>query len=209
MMKCREALQQTNGDIVEAIKWLRKKEYASLEKKMHRETKEGLIGSYVHHDLRTATLVELACETDFVARNEKFIKLANDLANHLALNSDTRFVYESEITPEIVRQQAEQLLRQQSPAERGAPGTLLNLSSLSEEEQTNLQDQALQHLRPLVLTSQQFSGATDEEEVVSVDEHLRNHMILFGEVIRVKRFCCFKVGSDKSSEASAAGEQAE
>ena len=84
MMDCKKALEETNGDIDKAVENLRKRGVAKAEKRAGRTTSEGAIGSYVHHNGKIAVLVELNCETDFVARNEEFQQVARYLAEHIA-----------------------------------------------------------------------------------------------------------------------------
>jgi elongation factor Ts len=84
MMDCKKALEEANGDIDKAVENLRKRGVAKAEKRAGRTTSEGVIGSYVHHNGKIAVLVELNCETDFVARNEEFQQLARYLAEHIA-----------------------------------------------------------------------------------------------------------------------------
>src|SRR5262245_43742208 len=84
MMDCKKALEETGGDLEQAIDLLRKKGVAKAEKRAGREATEGLIGSYVHHDGAIGVLVELNCETDFVARTDDFKALAKELAVHVA-----------------------------------------------------------------------------------------------------------------------------
>jgi len=84
IMDCKEALKESKNDIEKAILVLRKKGKAQAEKKASRETKEGLVVSYVHSNNRIGVVVSLLCETDFVARNEKFQELAHNIALHIA-----------------------------------------------------------------------------------------------------------------------------
>jgi elongation factor Ts len=84
MMECKKALQDTDGDIEKAIENLRKKGIAKAEKRVGKETSEGIIGSYVHHNGKIAVLVELNCETDFVARTDDFKELGRLVAEHVA-----------------------------------------------------------------------------------------------------------------------------
>jgi elongation factor Ts len=84
MMECKKALEETNGDLEAAIDLLRARGAAKAAKRADRETKEGTIGSYVHSNGKIGVLVELQCETDFVARNDDFQQLARDLAMHIA-----------------------------------------------------------------------------------------------------------------------------
>ena len=84
MMDCKKALDETGGDVDKAVEVLRKRGIAKAAKKVARETTEGLVGSYVHGNGKVATLVELNCESDFVARNEEFQQLLKDLCMQVA-----------------------------------------------------------------------------------------------------------------------------
>jgi elongation factor Ts len=84
MMDCKEALTESNGDLEKAAEYLRKKGLKTADKKASRETSEGLVGSYIHHNGLVGVLVEVNCETDFVARNEEFQALVHDLGQHIA-----------------------------------------------------------------------------------------------------------------------------
>jgi elongation factor Ts len=99
--ECKEILEQVDGNINKAIEILRERGIEAAAKKSTREAKEGLVGVYVHYGARVAALVELNCETDFVARTEDFAALANGLAQHVvALNP--RFISDAEVTDEVV-----------------------------------------------------------------------------------------------------------
>jgi len=84
MMDCKKALDETNGDMDKAIELLRSKGAAKADKRSGRQTKEGMIGTYVHHNGKIAVLVELNCETDFVARTDDFQQLGRWIAEHVA-----------------------------------------------------------------------------------------------------------------------------
>jgi len=84
MMDCKKALDETNGDLDKAVELLRSKGAAKAEKRSGRQTKEGVIGSYIHHNGKIAVLVEINCETDFVARTDDFQQLGKYLAEHIA-----------------------------------------------------------------------------------------------------------------------------
>jgi len=84
MMDCKKALEETSGDLDKAVELLRSKGAAKAEKRSGRQTKEGVIGSYIHHNGKIAVLVEINCETDFVARTEDFQQLGKYLAEHVA-----------------------------------------------------------------------------------------------------------------------------
>ena len=119
MMDCKKALQESGGDMDKAIDYLRKKGLQKVEKKAGRSTQEGIIQSYIHPGSRLGVLVEINCETDFVARTDNFLTFAKDLAMHIAAakplvverNQMTKDVIEKEL--EIYRAQA----REQSKPE--------------------------------------------------------------------------------------------
>ena len=84
MMDCKKALEETKGDLDKAVELLRSTGVAKAEKRSGRQTKEGVIGSYIHHNGKIAVLVEINCETDFVARTDDFQQLGKHLAEHIA-----------------------------------------------------------------------------------------------------------------------------
>jgi elongation factor Ts len=84
MMECKRALEETGGEMEKAVDFLRKKGIAKAEKRVGKQTSEGLIASYIHHNGRIGVLVELNCETDFVARTDDFKTLAREVALHIA-----------------------------------------------------------------------------------------------------------------------------
>lgn len=108
MMDCKKALDQSNGDYAQAKELVRQKGLANAEKKADRETNEGYIATYVHANNKIAALVEILCETDFVARNDEFQKMARDVAMHVvAMNPATveellkeQFVKDPDVTIE-------------------------------------------------------------------------------------------------------------
>src|SRR5712671_6985301 len=99
---CRAALVEAGGDIEKAISILRKKGQAAAAKKAQREASEGLVGSYIHAGGKIGVLVELNCESDFVARTDAYQQLSHDIAMHIAA-LDPRYVRREEVTPEIDR----------------------------------------------------------------------------------------------------------
>ena len=97
MMDCKKALLQTGGDMDAAVSWLREKGIAGAAKLGAREATEGTVQSYIHANGKVGVLVEVDCNTDFVARNDDFVAFAKDLALHLAASPQTRYVAEEEI----------------------------------------------------------------------------------------------------------------
>src|SRR6202020_803386 len=101
---CREALLESKGDIEQAISILRKKGQAAAQKKAQRPTSEGLVGHYIHAGGKIGVLVEINCESDFVARTDDFQRLCHDVAMHIAA-VDPRFLKREEVTPEILERE--------------------------------------------------------------------------------------------------------
>lgn len=123
MMDCKAALQETNGDMEAAIELLRKKGVAKAEKRGGRETREGLIGSYIHHNGKIGVLVEVNCETDFVARNEDFKSLVKSIAEHIAA-ANPLAVDKDQIPAEKVEQ--EKRIFTEQVKESGKPANMVD-----------------------------------------------------------------------------------
>ena len=104
MMDCKNALEETNGDIDKAVELLRKRGVAKAEKRAGRTTREGVIGNYVHHNGKIAVLVEVNCETDFVARNEEFQQVARQIAEHIAAAAPIA-VDKDQVPPDKIEQE--------------------------------------------------------------------------------------------------------
>jgi len=111
MMECKKALEETNGNLEAAIDLLRARGAAKAAKRADRETKEGTIGSYVHSNGKIGVLVEVQCETDFVARNDDFQQLARDLAMHIAAASPLA-LHADDIPADVVQREKAVYLEQ-------------------------------------------------------------------------------------------------
>jgi elongation factor Ts len=111
MMECKKALEESNGDVEKAITVLRKKGHARAQKKMDRQATEGVIGSYIHLDGKIGVLVEVNCESDFVARNEEFKALVKNIALHIAA-ANPQFVSSEDVPPEVLEEEKE-IIREQ------------------------------------------------------------------------------------------------
>ncbi len=122
VVDAKQALQQSAGDMEKAIFWLREKGKATVAKKSARETNEGVIGSYIHNNKKVAVLVSLVCETDFVARNEKFQELAQHIAMHIAA-SDPLVVRPEDVNGEDVAAEKEFALKQLE--QEGKPAAMI------------------------------------------------------------------------------------
>ncbi|MFO1527529.1 MAG: translation elongation factor Ts [Turneriella sp.] len=121
ILDCKKVLEETNGDLEKAASLLRERGIVKAVKKMDREAAEGAIVSYVHHNGKIGVLVQLNCETDFVARNEKFIELGKNIAMHIAA-ANPQFVKADEVSPEVIEKEKEvqraALIEEGKPAEK-------------------------------------------------------------------------------------------
>src|SRR5215467_10294817 len=104
MMECKSALVEAKGELTEAEVVLRKRGLASAGKKAGRVTKQGLIGTYIHHGGQLGVLVEVNCESDFVARTDDFQELVHDVAMHIAA-ADPRFIRKEDVTPAAIEKE--------------------------------------------------------------------------------------------------------
>ncbi|MFA7484305.1 MAG: translation elongation factor Ts, partial [Vulcanimicrobiota bacterium] len=101
IMDCKEALRETEGDVEQAAGWLRQKGISKADKKAARETNEGQVGSYIHMGGRVGVLVEINCETDFVAKTEEFGGMVNDVAMQIAA-MNPRYVSREEVPQSVI-----------------------------------------------------------------------------------------------------------
>jgi elongation factor Ts len=123
MMDCKEALVATNGDIEKAVEYLRKKGLAKAAKKAGREASEGVIGSYIHHNGKLGVMVEVNCETDFVAKTDDFQALVKDIAMHIAA-TNPKYVKREDVPEEILEKERE-IIRAQM-AKENKPEEIMN-----------------------------------------------------------------------------------
>jgi elongation factor Ts len=114
MMDCKRALDETKGDMTAAAEWLRKKGIASAAKRAGRSTNEGLIHAYVHHNGRVGVLLEVNCESDFVAKTDRFKAFCNDVALHIA-SMNPRWLTREQVPAEAVEKEREILRAQVDP----------------------------------------------------------------------------------------------
>ncbi len=176
-MECKAALQEAKGDVDKAVALLRKKGLASLAKKSGRETKEGLIGSYVHNG-KIGVMVEVNCETDFVARNSDFQALAKDLAMQIAA-SDPRYVRREDVTAELLAKEKE-IYREQARA-TGKPDNVLE--KIVEGRMSKFYSEVCLLEQPFV-----------KDPSISVQDYIASYIQKIGENIQVRRFVRYRVG---------------
>jgi elongation factor Ts len=176
-MECKSALQDANGDIEAAITILRKRGLASAAKKSGRETKDGLIGSYVHNG-KIGVMVEVNCESDFVARNTDFQTLVKDIAMHIAA-SDPRFLRKEDVTEDVLAKERE-IYKEQARA-TGKPENVLD--KIVEGRMTKYYSESCLLEQPFV-----------KDPAITVRDHIAAHIQKIGENIQVRRFVRFKLG---------------
>jgi elongation factor Ts len=176
MMTCKEALQATDGDLEKAVEYLRKKGLDAAAKKAGRETNEGVIASYIHSNNKIGVLVELDCETDFVARNEDFQQLGRDLCMQVAA-ARPRWVTPDEVPEEILEKERE-IYREQfkDKPERALEGIIKG------KLQAFYKDNCLLE-QPFV-----------KEPKTSVSDLIKSLVAKLGENITVARFVRMEVG---------------
>jgi len=178
MLDCKKALEETNGNLEEAVELLRKKGIAKAAKKADRETKEGLIHSYIHAGGRVGVLLELNCETDFVARNELFKELANELALQIAAMKP-RWVKREDVPAEVIAKEGE-IAREAAIAE-GKPE---HIAEKIAEGKLN------KFFQENCLLEQKYI----KDESKTVEELIKEYIAKIGENIQVGRFCRFEIG---------------
>ena len=176
-MECKNALQEAKGDMEEAITVLRKKGLSAGAKKAGRETKDGLIGSYVHNG-KIGVLVEVNCETDFVARNSDFQALVKDIAMHIAA-SDPRFVRKEDVGEEVLEKERDILMAQARAT--GKPENVLG--KIVEGRMSKFYSETCLLEQPFV-----------KEPSITVRDHIAMHIQKIGENIQVRRFVRYRVG---------------
>ncbi len=176
-MECKSALEEAKGEIEAAVIILRKKGLASAAKKATRETKEGLIGSYVHNG-KIGVMVEVNCESDYVARNADFQTLVKDIAMHIAA-SDPRFIRKEDVTENVLAKERE-IYREQARA-TGKPENVLD--KIVEGRMSKFYSEMCLLEQPFV-----------REPSLTVNDHIAAHIQKIGENIQVRRFIRYKLG---------------
>src|SRR6516225_779441 len=178
MMECKKALVEAKGDIADAEILLRKWGIASASKKATRVTKQGLIGSYIHHGGQLGVLVEVNCESDFVARTDDFKELVHDIAMHIAA-SDPKFVRKEDVTPEAYAREKEIFLAQAVAS--GKPPHIAEKMVAGKMEK---------FYEEVCLLEQPFI----KDQTINVGQLIASKIGKLGENIAVRRFARFKVG---------------
>ncbi|HET6465789.1 MAG TPA: translation elongation factor Ts [Nitrospiria bacterium] len=178
ILDCQKALTQSGGDIAKAIDFLRQKGLATAQKKSGRATNDGLIASYIHAGNKLGVLLEVNCETDFVAKTDDFQELARDLAMHIAA-ADPRYLKREEIPGTVLEKEKEIFLAQAK--ESGKPATVLEKIVAGRIEKFYAE---------VCLLEQPFV----KDPSVTIKDLLGQKIAKLGENISVRRFTRFRLG---------------
>lgn len=178
-MDCKKALEQSEGNMDKAILYLREHGLAKAHNKALRETKDGLIYSYIHPGSKVGVLLEINCETDFVARTEDFQTLSKDIAMHIAA-SNPRYVTSTEI-PEALALEEKEILKKQA-AKEGKPATIV---------EKMIEGRMKKFYEEVCLLNQPFV----KDDKKKVEDLVKEHIAKLGENITIRRFARFQIGN--------------
>ncbi|MEO0086462.1 MAG: translation elongation factor Ts [candidate division WOR-3 bacterium] len=178
ILDCKQALIEAEGDIEKAIEILRKKGIAKAEKKMERPTAEGVVEAYIHPGERLGVLVEVNCETDFVARNPEFRRFVRDIAMQIAA-TDPLAISPEDLPPQIVER--ERKIYEEQLKDSGKPKEVI---------EKIIQGKLQKFYEEVCLLNQSFIKNPEK----TVEVYLKEQIAKFGENIKIRRFARFKIG---------------
>jgi elongation factor Ts len=178
MMECKKALVQANGDLAEAEIVLRKSGLAGASRKAGRATRQGLIGTYIHQGSQLGVLIEVNCESDFVARTADFQELVKDLAMQVAA-ADPQFIRREDVTPEAIEREKD-IQRGRALAE-GKPEKIVD--KVVEGRMNKFYEEVCLYEQPFI-----------RENTTTISDLIKAKIARLGENISVSRFVRFKVG---------------
>jgi len=178
MMDCKQALSDARGNMEQAVVLLRKKGIATAAKKAARVTSEGSVASYIHAGGKSGVLVDVNCESDFVARTDDFKALVHDIAMHIAA-SDPKFIRKEDVTPEAFEREKD-IYRAQAKA-TGKPDNVVE--KIVEGKMAKFYEEVCLYEQPFI-----------KEQTITVAQLIASKIAKLGENISVRRFARFKVG---------------
>jgi elongation factor Ts len=187
MMDCKKALAENDGDVTKATEWLRQKGITSAEKKAGRVAAEGIVSSYIHTGGRVGVLVEVNCETDFVARREEFQNLARNIAMQVAACPNVEYVKVEDIPADIAQKEKDIEMGRDDLA--GKPDNI---------KEKIVQGRIEKRLKELSLMDQPYI----RDQSISVEELVKQNVALLGENIQVRRFSRYVLGEGIEKEES-------
>jgi elongation factor Ts len=178
MSDCKKALVEVSGDMEKAIDYLRAKGLAKAAKKAGREATEGLVTSYIHGSGRIGVIVEINCETDFVARNDDFVAFTKDVAMQIAAMNPL-FVKKDEVSADLIAREREVLMAKAK--ESGKPEPVI---------QKMVEGQISKWMKEICLLDQSFVKDSDK----TIDQLQQELIARIGENIKIRRFVRFELG---------------
>jgi len=178
MMDCKQALTEAKGDLEQAVVLLRKRGVSVAAKKAARVTSEGSVASYIHAGGKIGVLVEVNCESDFVARTEDFKELVHDIAMHIAA-SDPKFIRKEDVTPEAYEREKD-IYRSQAAA-TGKPPQVVE--KIVDGKMSKFYEEVCLYEQPFI-----------KDQTISISQLIASKIGRLGENIAVRRFARFKVG---------------
>ena len=194
MMECKKALVEANGNLAEAEIILRKHGIASASKKSARTTRQGMVGSYIHPGAQIGVLVEVNCESDFVARTDNFQGLVKDLAMQIAA-ADPQFIRKEDVTAELLDREKD--IQRGRALQEGKPEKMLD--KIVEGRLQKFYEEVCLYEQPFI-----------RENSTTVGDLIKSAIAKLGENISVSRFVRFKVGEaaliEETAEKSPPGE---
>ncbi|HNX96425.1 MAG TPA: translation elongation factor Ts [Candidatus Aminicenantes bacterium] len=181
ILECRKALEEVGNDYEKAVDLLRKKGFEKAKSKMDRAVNQGVIGSYVHNNNRVGVLVEVRCETDFVARTEDFLQLVKDIALQItAMNP--RYVSEKDVPAEVLEKERE-IYREQMK-DSGKPANII---------EKIIEGKLSKYYAEACLMNQTFF----KDEKLTMEKLIAEKIHKTGENIQIKRFVRFQLGDEQ------------
>ncbi len=178
VVECKKVLQETGGDVDKAVELLRKRGAAKAEKKAGRATAQGVIASYIHAGGKAGALVEVNCETDFVAMTEDFQNLAREIAMQVVAMSP-KYVSPEEVPDEVIQKEKE-ILREQA---------------ISEGKPENVVEKVVEgRLAKFFTENCLLEQPWIKDSTKTVEDLINEYIAKLGENIKVKRFCRFQIG---------------
>jgi elongation factor Ts len=179
MMDCKKALAETSGDMEKAIDYLRQKGLAVAKKRADRATSEGVVETYIHSGGKLGVMVEVNCETDFVAKNDSFREFAKNVAMHIAASSPVS-IRREDVTPELLER--ERNIFKQQAIDSGKPENIAEKMVVGKMDKFYAES---------CLLEQKFVKNPD----LSIQDLLNELVAKLGENISIKRFARFQVGA--------------
>src|SRR6266700_1656720 len=183
MMDCKQALTDAKGDLEQAVVLLRKRGVSVAAKKASRATSEGAVESYIHAGGKIGVLVEVNCESDFVARTEDFKELIHDIAMHIAA-SDPKFVRKEDVTPDAYEREKD-IYRAQAAA-TGKPPQVVE--KIVEGKMSKFYEEVCLYEQPFI-----------KDQMIPISQLIASRASKLGEKLAVRRFSRFKVGEGGST----------